>query len=71
MRLRNEPLEKASGGTSYAEERDDERVRRTRLGRVPLSLFVVHMPKKKKNLLGSELFGLVVEPFDHVDCDVR
>jgi hypothetical protein len=23
-RLRNEPLEKASGGTSYADERDDE-----------------------------------------------
>ena len=47
-RLRNEPLEKASGGTSYAEERDDERVRRGALGRVPLSLFVVHMPKEKK-----------------------
>jgi hypothetical protein len=31
-RLKNEPLEKASGGTSYAEERDDERVRRTRVG---------------------------------------
>lgn len=47
MRLRNEPLEKASGGTSYAEERDDEKVRRTRLGsRVPLSLFVL---KKKEN----------------------
>jgi hypothetical protein len=49
MRLRNEPLEKASGGTSYAEERDDERVRRTPSSRVPLSLFVYW--KKKIELI--------------------
>ena len=47
MRLRNEPLEKASGGTSYAEER---RVRRTRLeSRSFVSVCVVpHALKKKK-----------------------
>jgi len=42
-RLRNEPLEKASGGTSYADERDDEEVRR--VSRVSLPLFV-HPPQK-------------------------
>jgi len=42
MRLRNEPLEKASGGTSYtaSEERDDERVRRASESRSFVSVCV-------------------------------
>jgi hypothetical protein len=59
-RLKNEPLEKASGGTSYAEERDDERVRRTRLGSRSF-VFVCrpHGQKKKKKTAINYLALLV------------
>jgi len=59
-RLRNEPLEKASGGTSYAEERDDERVRRTG-SRSFVFVCCPHAKRKKKKSFGKPL-PLIIWP---------